>query len=190
MCKPDENSGQFTYPDDPAYFCAMETAYLMLGGNMGDRAAYLRQGIALLGSSAGKVLRLSAVYESEPWGMSDPVWFLNQAVELQTALGVFDLLDALQDMEHSLGRTRVAGGYRARVIDMDIVLYGSSTVNTPRLTVPHPLMAQRMFVLQPLSELIPNMVHPVLKLTVGELTARCPDRLRVRLFAKNTRPER
>jgi 2-amino-4-hydroxy-6-hydroxymethyldihydropteridine diphosphokinase len=158
----------------------MEKAYLVLGSNVGDRMAYLQQAITQLSDDNNKLMRLSSVYESEPWGFDHPDYFLNQAVALLTSLDALELLKKLHEIEHSLGRVRVSGKYQARTIDLDIILFGNQTLCTPELTIPHPYMAQRMFVLQPLMELIPETVHPCLHRTIKELTEQCPDKLQVK----------
>ncbi|MDR1672454.1 MAG: 2-amino-4-hydroxy-6-hydroxymethyldihydropteridine diphosphokinase [Bacteroidales bacterium] len=161
----------------------MENAYLLLGSNMGDRKAYLQQSIAML-SRVGRVMRLSSLYESEPWGFDHSTgWFLNQAVELATGTDAPELLHALHEIEQTLGRLRTNGTYRARTIDIDIILLGNRIIRTPELTIPHSLMEQRMFVLQPLSELIPDAVHPILRLTIAQLAAQCTDTALVQRYA-------
>jgi 2-amino-4-hydroxy-6-hydroxymethyldihydropteridine diphosphokinase len=165
----------------------MENAYLLLGSNVGDRKAYLQQGIASL-SRIGRVTRQSSLYESEPWGFDHPTgWFLNQAVELAIDVDAMELLHALHDIEQMLGRRRTDGKYRARTIDIDVILLDNRIIRTPELTVPHPRMEHRMFVLQPLSELIPDAVHPVLQLTVAQLVARCTDAMLVRRYYADER---
>ncbi|MDR0815491.1 MAG: 2-amino-4-hydroxy-6-hydroxymethyldihydropteridine diphosphokinase [Bacteroidales bacterium] len=157
----------------------MESVFLLLGSNMGDKQTFLRQSVALLNVSPNRVLRTSSLYLSEPWGFVHPEKFLNQAVEMQTPLEPAELLQQIHVIENSLGRTRVAGQYTARTIDIDILLFGNRIIQTPDLTIPHPRMAERMFVLQPLAELFPDGVHPALQLTVEQLKAQCADRLQV-----------
>jgi 2-amino-4-hydroxy-6-hydroxymethyldihydropteridine diphosphokinase len=158
----------------------MENVFLLLGSNMGDRLAFLRQGMALLDVFPNRILRASSLYESEPWGFVHPIPFFNQVVEMQTSLEPAVLLQQIHTIENSLGRTRTAGQYTARTIDIDILLFGERIIRTPDLTIPHLRMAERMFVLQPLAELFPDGVHPVLQLTVEQLRQQCTDRLQVR----------
>ncbi|MDR2040372.1 MAG: 2-amino-4-hydroxy-6-hydroxymethyldihydropteridine diphosphokinase [Bacteroidales bacterium] len=158
----------------------MKKSYLLLGSNIGDREAYLRRSISLLGANCGKVNRLSSIYESEPWGFDHPDWFLNQAVELLTLLDAHILLEKIQEIETALGRIRTSGDYEARTMDIDIIFYGKEQIHLPDLVVPHPHMAERMFVLQPLSDLIPDWVHPVLDRTIHVLKEECTDVLTVR----------
>ena len=147
----------------------------MLGGNVGDREDYLRRCIDLLHRDAGTVTGMSAVYESEPWGFDDPVRFLNQAVALMTDHSAQTLLKHTQQIEQILGRTRTHSAYQARTMDIDILLYGNHVINTHELVIPHPRMTERMFVLQPMAELAPDLEHPVLHRTMTCLRERCTD---------------
>ena len=158
----------------------METAYLMLGSNVGNREEYLRRCVDLLHREAGTVTGLSAVYESEPWGFDDPVWFLNRAVALRTDHTPQALLESIQKIEQTLERTRTNTGYQARTIDIDILLYGNCVIHTPELVIPHPRMTERMFVLHPMTELAPELEHPVLQRTMRYLREKCDDRMKVK----------
>jgi len=164
------------------YFCGMEISYLMLGGNIGDRKYYLCRGIDLLRREAGRIVTMSAVYESEPWGFDDPRWFLNQVVVVETNLLPLILLETIQRIEQTLGRRHTHNDYQSRTIDIDILLYGRQMIKTPELVIPHPRIAERMFVLQPMTELAPDMEHPVLHSTMTYLKEQCMDRKQVRLF--------
>ena len=128
----------------------------------------------------GRVVAMSAVYESEPWGFDDTCWFLNQVVAVETNLDPLALLESIQRIEQALGRVRTNDRYQARTMDIDILLYGNRVINTPELVIPHPRMAERMFVLQPMTELAPNMEHPVLRRTMKYLRERCADVKQVR----------
>jgi 2-amino-4-hydroxy-6-hydroxymethyldihydropteridine diphosphokinase len=161
----------------------MEISYLMLGSNVGDRMNYLHQSIDLLRHHAvGRITDLSAVYESEPWGFDDPRWFLNRAVSVETNLAPSALLGSIRQIEHILGRIRTHNGYQARTIDIDILFYGNHIVNIPELVIPHPHIAERMFVLQPMAELAPNMEHPALHRTMAYLRDHCTDTMQVKPF--------
>ena len=154
----------------------MKISFLLLGGNLGDRMDYLRRCIDLLNSEAGNVITMSSIYESEPWGFDDPQWFLNQAVALETNLSPFELLECIQKIEKTLGRRRTAANeYQARTIDIDIILYDNIVINTPELVIPHPRMTERMFVMQPMAEIAPDMEHPVLNCTMAYLRDNCRD---------------
>ena len=154
-------------------------AYLSLGSNLGDRQALLTEAVRLLRERTGRVVRLSSFVETEPWGFRSDNPFLNTALCLQTPLDPTALLDATQQMERDLGRTAKSadGVYADRPIDIDLLLCGDSPLrcnlllDTPRLTLPHPLMHRRDFVLRPLAEIAPTLVHPTLHRTVAQLLA-------------------
>jgi 2-amino-4-hydroxy-6-hydroxymethyldihydropteridine diphosphokinase len=162
----------------------MKTIYLSLGSNMGDRAGNIRRAIEALGAHGVRVARESSLYETEPVELRDQAWFLNCVVEAETELMPQQLMHALLEIERSLGRKRrVPKG--PRLIDMDILLFGSSVVHAAELEIPHPRMAERRFVLVPFAEIAPGARHPVLKKTVAELLAGTPDRSEVRLWTKS-----
>jgi 2-amino-4-hydroxy-6-hydroxymethyldihydropteridine diphosphokinase len=127
-----------------------------------------------------RVTRVSSLYETEPVEMREQPWFLNCVVEAETDLLPQELMDALLEIERGMGRERRAPK-GPRLIDMDILLYGSSVVKTPGLEIPHPRMAERRFVLVPFAEIAPGVRHPVFKKTIAELLAETPDRSQVRL---------
>ena len=154
-------------------------SYLILGSNVGHRKDYLLRCIDLLNLHAGTVTCTSSIYESEPWGFDDPVWFLNQAIALKTRLSPQALLECTQQIEQKLGRTRTKTGYQSRTIDIDILLYDDCVIDTPDLVIPHPRMAERMFVLDPMTELARDVEHPALKRTMSELRKQCDDRKKV-----------
>jgi len=155
-------------------------AYLSLGSNVGDRAANLREAIARL-RTAGTVESISSFYETEPVEFTKQAWFLNCAVHLWTEMGPPELLQALLEIERSMGRTRdLPKG--PRNIDIDLLLYDDETVNTPELTLPHPAMHERRFVLTPLVEIAPDVMHPALRKTAWELLKTLPEDAAVRRF--------
>lgn len=147
-----------------------KTVYLSLGSNLGDREGCLRRAIALVGAAGVRVLRVSSLYETEPLEVRDQPRFLNLVVEAETELFPKQLLARLQKIELDLGRrrTRPKG---PRPIDIDILLYGRSAIESAELTVPHPRLADRRFVLEPLAELAPELRHPVNQRTIRELLA-------------------
>jgi 2-amino-4-hydroxy-6-hydroxymethyldihydropteridine diphosphokinase len=148
----------------------MKTAYLGLGSNLGDRRANLTEAIELLAGEQVRVTRTSSIWETEPRDVLDQPWFLNQVIEIETDLFPRQLFQRLQRIEREMGRLkRIPKG--PRLIDIDILLYGSAVVKSAELEIPHPHMTERRFVLAPLAELAPDLRHPVQKRTVRELLA-------------------
>ncbi len=135
--------------------------YLSLGSNLGDRAENLRRAIALIGERVGKVQRVSSFIETEPWGFQSEHPFLNAACLVLTTLSPLECLDATQQIERELGRrTKSSGGiYHDRPIDIDLLMYDDLQLSTPRLTLPHPHMHERDFVMIPLREILPTAVE-------------------------------
>ena len=156
----------------------MSTAYLSLGSNLGDRAANLDAAIAKLGE-IGSVAERSSNYETEPVEVTDQPWFLNCVVEFETELEPIQLITAVLKIERSMGRTRTRDK-GPRSIDIDILLYGDRVLDIAGLTIPHPAMHVRRFVLEPLAEIAPEVRHPVFKQPVRELLAAQPAQPQVR----------
>lgn len=135
-------------------------AFIGLGSNMGDRLGYLRAALHEMALRPEiRVMRVSSVYESEPVGYKEQSWFLNQVAEVETSLDPWQLLRALQGIENRLGRKRIFR-WGPRVIDLDLLLYGRLVLEDEELTLPHPRMYERNFVLFPLNEIAPGLVHP------------------------------
>ncbi len=133
----------------------MTLAYVGLGANLGDREATIRAAAALLGAR-----RLSTIVETEPWGLEDQPRFLNAVAELETGLEPRELLERLLGLERQLGRERTGPRWGPRTIDLDLLVFGDRVVAEPGLTVPHPLLHERLFVLRPLAELAPALDVP------------------------------
>ena len=146
----------------------MKITYLSLGSNIGDREGNLRRALDLLESSGVHVMRCSSIYETEPQELRSQPWFLNIVAEAETALFPIQLLHAIQKIEQGMGRKRVVAK-GPRIIDVDILLYGSFVVSTQALEIPHPRFPERRFVLEPLAELAPELRHPVSRKTVREM---------------------
>ena len=146
-----------------------ELAYLSLGSNVGDRAQQLRDAQARL-SAAGRVVATSSLYETEPVEFTEQPWFLNCAVALETEKTPQELMATILGIEQEMGRRRVQKK-GPRSIDIDILLFGDAVINSPELTLPHPAMHQRRFVLEPLAEIAPSMLDPLSGRTISELLA-------------------
>ena len=153
--------------------------FLGLGSNLGDREAAIERALARLGDRGFRVAVRSSLWLTEPVGGPPQGWFLNAVAGGETALPPEALLEACLATEREMGRVR-AERNGPRTIDVDVLLYGEERRDTPGLALPHPRLHERRFVLAPLAEIAPGLVHPVLGLTVAELLARCPDASAVR----------
>src|SRR5574344_3024022 len=151
----------------------MSFVYLSLGTNLGERELNLNSAIQEIGA-LGSIIQISAVYETEPWGFSSENKFLNMVIEIQTNIPASQLIKECLNIEAILGRTRGSAlGYESRIIDIDILFFGDEVVNQDKLTIPHPYIQERRFILEPLNEIAPNLLHPVLCKTVSELLLIC-----------------
>ncbi|GAB3636575.1 2-amino-4-hydroxy-6-hydroxymethyldihydropteridine diphosphokinase [Hymenobacter arcticus] len=153
-------------------------AYLLLGSNLGNRAARLVQARCDLAATAGHLVAASALYETAAWGVEEQPAFLNQVLAVETELSAPALLAACLAAEQLQQRERLVR-WAARTLDVDMLLFGQEVIDIPYLTVPHPALPGRRFALVPLAELAPQLVHPVLHRTIAELLDACPDRLAV-----------
>ena len=149
----------------------MAKVYISLGTNLGDKEQNLRTAVHKIEERIGKIVSLSAFYATAPWGFSSEHTFLNAAACVETLLPPLSVLHLTQEIEREIGRTHksVGGVYSDRVIDIDLLLYGDRVLDTPELKLPHPLMHERRFVMEPLAEIAPDLVHPILKKKMREL---------------------
>ena len=152
----------------------IENIFLGLGSNQGDRELNLKNSIKLLNSRVGKVLNTSGIYESEPWGVKNQNYFLNQVIEIETHIDPNDLLNICKNIEYDMGR-KPEIRWGKRVIDIDILYYQSKIINQEKLIIPHKLMHERNFVMIPLNDLNENHLHPILKITNKEILNKCID---------------
>ncbi len=159
---------------------AVPTIYLALGANLGDREKNLRDALAQIAAFV-QVTRVSSIYETEPWGVREQPWFLNLVCAGTTALSPVDLLRRAKKIENEMGR---AEGMRfgPRPIDIDILFYDRLIELSPALTIPHPRLHERAFVLVPLAEIAPTLAHPRLRVTIRALLARLEPAQAVRLY--------
>lgn len=158
-----------------------KVVYLSLGSNLGDREANLRTAIEKLGK-VGTVAAVSSFYETEPVGVTAQPWFLNCAVKLDTEKMPRQLIAAILSIEQSMGRQRKPQQKAPRTIDIDILLFGSSIIEIPSLTIPHPRLHERHFVLEPLAEIAPDARHPIFKRSIRELRDALPAGQMVKKF--------
>lgn len=153
--------------------------YLGIGTNLGDREKNISDSLDLISRFIGEVISMSSVYRSEPWGFRSDSDFLNMVAAVETSLNPYRLLETVHKIEERLGRIRGSVQYIPRIIDIDILLYGRKVINEQALKIPHPLIAERRFVLVPLCEIIPDLRHPVLNKSYSELLNECKDQRKV-----------
>ena len=162
----------------------MKAAYLLIGGNLGDRLAHLKAAREKIQQKGIKILRKSSVYETAAWGITDQPSFLNQVLEIETTESAIQLLEDLLSIEKSLGRVR-AEKNGARTIDIDILYFENEIISLPGLNIPHQRIPIRKFVLIPLSELNPEYLDPKTEKTIAEMLKDCEDALTVNIYEKN-----
>jgi 2-amino-4-hydroxy-6-hydroxymethyldihydropteridine diphosphokinase len=157
----------------------MFDVYLLLGSNLGDRELFLRMALRLIENDIAPVAKASAVYETQSWGKTDRPDYLNQVLMIKTELSAQEVLNKILAIELEMGRRREEK-WGSRTIDIDILLYGDAVINEADLVVPHPEMHNRRFTLEPLSEIAPQLVHPVLHETIKALKNKLNDALIVK----------
>ena len=156
----------------------MSEVFILLGGNLGDKSKIFEETRKLIGERIGLVTKLSSVYVTEPWGFESEL-FWNQALVATTTLKPNEILLQTQTIERIMGRVKKSNYYEARVMDIDLLFYNDLILNTSGLTLPHPKIADRRFVLIPLNEIAPDKCHPVTGLMVHEMLRLCSDKLKV-----------
>jgi 2-amino-4-hydroxy-6-hydroxymethyldihydropteridine diphosphokinase len=156
----------------------MNEAYLMIGGNIGERSSNLREARKKIEERCGAIIKASSIYETEAWGIKEQDKFLNQALIINTNLTPHELLSSVLKIEKSVGRRREVK-YGPRIIDIDIIFFNEKVIQEPGLIIPHPQLENRRFVLVPLAEIAFNKKHPVSKRTIGQILQLCPDDLDV-----------
>src|SRR5690349_2847274 len=159
----------------------MNRAYLLIGGNVGDREKNFTIATKYIKQYCGPVLRSSSLYETAAWGKTDQHSFLNQALKVETELDAEHLIRQILEIEKLMGRERKEK-YGPRVIDIDILLFNNDQYDLPFLKIPHPEMQNRRFALTPLAEIAGDLQHPVLKKSITQLLEECPDELAVKKY--------
>lgn len=160
----------------------MNTAYLLTGGNLGERVHNLAMARELVEAQTGNIIAASSLYETAAWGNTDQPAFLNQAIMIESPLNARQLIRRILKIEKKMGRVREEK-YGPRLIDIDILLFNNEKHNYQFLKLPHPEMQNRRFALLPLAEIAPEIIHPVLKKTITELLQECKDELEVKKYS-------
>lgn len=158
----------------------MAVVYLILGGNLGEPRTVLGKAMEAIERKLGSIDQRSSWYETEAWGVEDQPNYLNLVIELETSKTPQDLLTIIQAIESEFGRNRAEEGrWGSRTLDIDILLYGNEVIRTASLVIPHERMAERRFVLEPLSEIAGEVIHPILGVDITTLKKQCEDTSRV-----------
>ncbi|MDQ1296630.1 MAG: hypothetical protein QG611_608 [Bacteroidota bacterium] len=158
----------------------MKRVFLGIGSNLGKRENNILEAVERIRELVGPVINSSSIYETEPWGFRSKKYFLNMVIEVETKLKPSGLLGRLLMIESLLGRVREGKKYKSRIIDLDILLYNDKVLESSALVIPHPMIRERKFVLVPLCEIAPDIVHPVMKKTISELLKDCQDKSKIR----------
>lgn len=158
----------------------MHQVFLGTGGNTGNKQENFDKVYTFIKNELGDIIQPSSVYETSPWGFESKDNFWNQVLRIETTLSPEELLLKIAEIETSFGRNRENEGYSSREMDIDILYFDDEIINTEKLTIPHPLLHKRLFVLVPLAEIAPDFVHPVLKLSSLEMLNICEDKSEIR----------
>ena len=156
----------------------MNKLFLITGGNIGDRKKNLETAETQIKERVGKIIKRSKIYETEAWGIRDQPAFYNQVLIIESKFSAMEILTSILKIEEEMGRKRTVKN-AARIIDIDILFFNEDVVNEQNLVIPHPEIGNRRFVLSPLNEIAPQMVHPVLKKTIQQLLSESKDQLQV-----------
>jgi 2-amino-4-hydroxy-6-hydroxymethyldihydropteridine diphosphokinase len=163
----------------------MNTAYLILGTNLGNRLLNLDEAIRLIAAKAGTVEARSKIYVTAAWGKTDQPDFYNQAIRISCGSSASELLRTLLDIEKQMGRYRNGEKWAERLIDIDILFFNNAVINEEHLHIPHPHIAKRLFVLVPMEELAPELEHPVSGKSIKAMREACKDMLAVSVLKQN-----
>ena len=161
----------------------MNQVVFILGGNLGDRLRLIEGSVELMVSHFGPIIRKSSIFETGAWGGKSNGNYLNQVLVFNTSFFPEEILDVILEIELKMGRTR-GEKWGDRTMDIDILYFGNEKFHSERLTIPHPFLQERRFVLEPLSEILPDFVHPVLNKTNLELLENCLDKSSVKIYIK------
>lgn len=153
--------------------------YILLGGNLGDKKRIFSEVQTRINTQIGKISAQSAIYETEPWGFESDDFFWNQALEIRTVLSPEEVLQKTQQIEIELGRIRKENQNDSRIIDIDILFYGDQIIELEKLIIPHPRIQERNFVLIPMSEIAPDLIHPLFQKSIQQMLDDCTDQLKV-----------
>jgi 2-amino-4-hydroxy-6-hydroxymethyldihydropteridine diphosphokinase len=157
----------------------MNEIFLITGGNIGNRKKNLETAAGLIQSEIGKIIRSSKIYETDAWGITDQKSFYNQVHVVESNFSAKEVMENILKIEEEMGRVRTIKN-AARIIDIDILFFNDDIVNEQNLTIPHPEIINRRFVLSPLNEIASDMIHPVYKKNIHELLAMCKDQLKAK----------
>ena len=157
----------------------MNSAYLLIGGNLGNRIENLTKAISAIEKDIGKIIKISTIYQTASWGITDQPDFLNQVLLVTTKFSAAETMQIILSVENKMGRIRTLKN-ASRIIDIDILLFNDEIINSRLLTIPHPEIQNRKFVLIPLNEIAPQLLHPVFKQSIQNLLSTSKDKLEVK----------